>query len=145
MSFKDQLTSAWSKVIAQWGEDIYLVPCNDPGQQTAAVAVIEEDAEEGTNEVPGDGKVLDRETGREYRHSAKMEIARSYGVVEDAKKPWRVIVFDSDADKTAFDAGDTTLGRHYKVKRRLGRDRDSETFLIVHVSPGIARRARRRG
>ena len=147
MSVVAAFTEAWSVIESTLGEPCLVLPKGDQAGQFSVTGVIGRSDEEGANEVRGDGRNFDGRNGQETRRSARFSCDKSQNVEEDMRDPWSVIVFDSVADRTAFVGGDLTIPYElYRIKRRIGSTRESETFLIVRVpAGGIQRRPERKG
>lgn len=143
MALETDLADAWTAIESTLGETVYLLPWGDSGVAFSATAVVNRRSEEGSNEVRGDGRNLDRRDGKEIRRSATITLAKTHNVEEDVRDPWAVVIFDSAADATSFAAGDTTLGYRYRIKRRISSTLKSEKFLMIRVMPGAIRRSAR--
>lgn len=145
MALFDRIATFNSKFFGHFGEAAYHYPAGDAAAKQSLTVVVVEDELIGSNEVSGDGKVIEEREGRMFRHSMIFEVAAGSGISELSRPPDRLRVFASDAEKTAYDAGDNSQGTVYSVKRRLGRDRAMEAWLCVRVDRKSIRGESERG
>ena len=110
----------------RWSGNITHFPLGAAGPGTTVAAVVDRDDEEGSNQVAGEGRVLERDDGVRRRRTAVIEIPSSVSVNEEK-------------DIFGFD------GLFWKVIRRLGHDPYMQSYLVAFTDIAEARRAARRG
>lgn len=145
MSLFSRIDEFDAAFFGKFGEAAYHYPAGDSARKQAITVVLVEDELIGSNEVSGDGKVIEEREGRMFRHSAVFECEVGLGISELSRPVDRLRVFASDAEKAAYDAGDTSKGTMYSIKRRLGRDRSMEAWLCVRVDRVSVRGESERG
>lgn len=132
MGLLDRINSLTSLFTAssRFGEQVSFYPGGErSAKQTISCIWIEDDLF-GTNEVPGDGVALEKEVGRRYRKSYKLEVAASLGVNERGDRP---------------DVFENSAGTVVQLKRILSKDNAMMTLLCVAVAEDRQGRHQRRG
>lgn len=130
-----------------WAEEVYYTPKGDPGRRTKIVAVVDEANAEGSNEVAGDGKVLEKQVGRTLRYSMYIEVNKADVVRSELEgnAPCVFHVFHDATEQQQYEAGNKNAGIPYRAKRITSTDRDTITILCVQVKRVTIRRESRRG
>lgn len=116
----------------EFAEDADFYPAGVAADKVNTTVIVHHDDKEGSREVPGDGRVLERDTGRKIRRSVQMDVPASLAVSDTR---------EGDKDMIKL----TTSGEIYYVKRIVGRDADVLTLLCVRTNDVLDRRSARRG
>jgi|TARA_Y100000034_G_scaffold69950_1_gene84438 hypothetical protein len=134
MSFNSIISDLTTKHFTStntFGEAVTLYPGGDNNYPTSETiyGVVDLDGELGTNEVTGDGRVLERKDGRRLRHSMVFECDVSEDIV-DTRDPPDVIVYDS---------------QRWALKRIMSRDAAMMSCLFVRTDTVHSRNTSNRG
>jgi len=135
MTLRDQIIADTDTVFlnnADFSENVKWFPLGAVGSLQTIKAVVLEDWLEGNFQVPGDGRVLDREMSRQLRESMLIEISISHAITEPT---------GTNADTDTFEI----RGETWYVKRVLARDMGMQAVLLVRAQEFIRRRGEYRG
>jgi hypothetical protein len=127
------LNAVFTSPVAGFGELVWHIPGGMFEQRVQYNAVVDWDAEEGQNNVRGDGRVINQDRGRATRQSVVIEIASTVQVSENGKDQFQVT--DPVSEELV------TLG----VKRIIGRDAGLQSVLCIRTTEHQAQTARRLG
>ena len=115
---------------ARLGEQVLFYKGDDPDTETAVTVIWDADALPGTNEVEGDGVVLEKRSGRRIRQSIMIECSAEVNVDEHADPPDRFLKGTEVAVVKRIMGRDPggmmrvlcirTIGTHDRGKHRIG-------------------------
>lgn len=134
MTAREALAGLGTPILAQLGEDVWLVPDGDLLQRRPLTAVVDWSAEAGSNQVRGDGtSELNQDRGRSIRRSVIIDIPVTTAVQEDGKDKFQIT--NPTTDELEL----------YSVKRVVGRDAALQSVLLVKQIEHQAQPGRRMG
>ncbi len=136
MTLKELMTADVSKVILNeddFGTEIEWYPKGVLADKQLIIAVVFEDALEGTREVHGDGRTLHSDAGTNLRESVTLVISTDH-LINSVKGGG-----NHGVDQFVV------RGKRYTVKRVTGRNDDMQKVLCVRTRVTTTRRGERRG
>jgi hypothetical protein len=116
-----------------FAETVYHIPGGVSDDRVELLGVVDWDAEEGQNNVRGDGRVINQDRGRSTRQSCMIELPSSVLVRETGRDQFEVM---DPVTETLVLMG---------VKRIIGRDAGMQTVLCIRTTEHSAQTARRLG
>lgn len=129
-----EMNAIFTSPTVGFGEAVYHIPGGVVANRTeVAAACVDWDAEEGRNEVRGDGRTVNQDRGRSVRQTVVIEVPVSVQVSEDGRDQFEVM--DPVSESLVL----------VSVKRILGRDAGLQSVLATRITEHMAQAGRRLG
>lgn len=127
-TLKSQMVSDAANVLlntSEHAENVWLWPSSNRSAARQVLAIVHQDALEGSRESPGDGRRLNNADGYALRESVVLDVLATAGI-KDEQDPRKPDVF-------------LVNGEAFAAKRVLGRDSGMVTVLCVRVQRQLSR------
>jgi len=116
-----------------FAEPVWHWPAGNKTDRVQRSAVVDWDAEEGQQNVRGDGRIVNGDSGRSIRQSVVLEMAANITILDDGRDKFELL------DPMS---GEWVL---FGVKRIIGRDRGMQSVLCIRVTEYQTQNGRRIG